>query len=171
MSELPQLLVIEDDKDVREAIIDSLSLLEIEITSAENGEDGLAAIKAKKFHAVLSDINMPKMNGLEVLMKTRESGLEVPFIVLSGFGDKSNTVEALRLGAFDFLDKPFDISHLESVVLKALELGQLIAHIDAEFAAAQTGANVTADTIKLFTIKKKLLLMKYMNSQPGKGNK
>jgi DNA-binding NtrC family response regulator len=171
MSEIPQLLVIEDDKDVREAIIDSLSLLEIEITSAENGEEGLAAIQAKKFHAVLSDINMPKMNGLEVLKKTRESGLEVPFIVLSGFGDKANTVEALRLGAFDFLDKPFDISHLEGVVLKALELGKLISQIDAEFAAAQTGSNVTADAIKLITIKKKLLLMKYMNSQPGKGNK
>jgi YesN/AraC family two-component response regulator len=119
----PILLVVEDDFEVRETITSSLFDVTATIMTADNGKDGFEKILQFNPQAVLTDISMPMMTGLEMIREVRQAGKETPIIVLSGFGDRNNTTEALRLGAMDFLHKPFDIDELNLVVNMALALG------------------------------------------------
>lgn len=120
---LPTLVIVEDDPEVRETITGSLLDVRATIITAENGKQGFEKVLQFKPQAVLTDISMPIMNGLEMIREIRKSGIETPIVVLSGFGDRNNTTEALRLGAMDFLHKPFDIDELNKVVNLALALG------------------------------------------------
>ena len=81
-----------------------------------------------KFDAIVCDINMPKMTGLDFLMELRKQDALCPFVVITGHGDKAAAVEALRFGAFDFLDKPINLENLVKVVERAIELGLKINH-------------------------------------------
>src|SRR5690606_16298020 len=80
----------------------------------------------------LTDVNMPKLSGLELLARARAAGLVTPFIFLTGYGDKEKAVKALRLGAMDFLEKPWDEDRLVAVVLDALEFGFAMRGLEAE---------------------------------------
>jgi DNA-binding NtrC family response regulator len=121
------LLVAEDEAMLREILVDVLAPLNCSIFQAENGEEALKIIQAKSevdpITAVLTDINMPKMNGFQFMEAALKSGIQVPFIFLTAYGDKENMVKALRLGAFDFLEKPFDQKILLGVLQRALEVG------------------------------------------------
>lgn len=90
-----------------------------EIFTAENGKSGLAILKAHQVDCVVSDINMPVMNGVELLRHVREFDKSLPFIFYTGHGNRELMLEAAKLGAFDFLDKPF-LDGLEDVVKRAL---------------------------------------------------
>ena len=120
---LPILVVVEDDAEVRETITSSLLDVTATIVTAENGKQGLEKVLQLNPHAVLTDISMPVMTGLEMIREIRKAGKETPIVVLSGFGDRNNTTEALRLGAMDFLHKPFDIDELNKVVNLSIALG------------------------------------------------
>lgn len=133
MTYVPVLLIVEDDEDVRETLVDSLYEMNARIIIAENGLKGLEQIETFRPDAILSDINMPKMNGLEMLRNIRQKGFDTPVVMLSAFGDRANTVEALRLGAMDFLDKPCNIDSLVSVLEKALSLGAKIKNFEIEW--------------------------------------
>lgn len=133
MSQVPVLLIVEDDDDVRETLVDSLFTINAKIVIAENGLRGLEMVESNKPDAILSDINMPKMNGLEMLRNIRQKGYETPVVMLSAFGDRVNTVEALRLGAMDFLDKPTNIDNLILVLEKALALGARMKSFETEW--------------------------------------
>lgn len=126
------LLIVDDDSDFRTALAEMLQNHGITVKTASNGNEALALLSAPAVDAVLSDINMPDMNGLELLFHVRESGLDLPFVFLTGYADKERTIEALRLGAIDFLEKPFDAKQLVEVISKALELGIAMKEIAAE---------------------------------------
>jgi DNA-binding NtrC family response regulator len=121
------LLIAEDEELLREILVDSLQGLNCEIFQAENGEVALEMLKAKAnvdpISAVLTDINMPKKNGFEFMEGALKAGFKIPFIFLTAYGDKDNVVRALRLGAFDFLEKPFNQENLMEVLRRALEVG------------------------------------------------
>lgn len=121
-----KLLIVDDEKDIHEILEVMLSDVVTEIEHAFDGKEALEKIKSNTFHAVLSDINMPKLNGLELLKQVRSLGLNVPFVILTAFGDKEKAIEALKLGAFDFLDKPWEEENLKDVVGRSLELGLYI---------------------------------------------
>lgn len=118
-----KLLVVDDEEMIVEVLIASLELKYPNIEFARNGAEAFDKISQNKYHAILSDIQMPKMTGLQLLKKLREEKNMTPFIVLTAFGDKEKAVEALRLGAFDFLDKPWKEEQLVDTVGRALELG------------------------------------------------
>jgi DNA-binding NtrC family response regulator len=123
---LPQnrkILVVEDENDIREVILECLRPLDIHVDSAENGADALERIRIADYHLVLSDINMPKMNGIELLENVRQIGKKPPFVYLTAYGDKERTLEALRLGVFDFVEKPFHPETLLGVVKRGIEVG------------------------------------------------
>lgn len=122
MSESKKLvLVVDDDEDIRDILTLQIEELEYEWISAVNGVEGLEMIKSNpEIDIVISDVTMPKMNGIEFLRATRESGFEKPFIVLTGNATKNMALEALRLGAFDFLEKPYDPSHMMSLFTSAM---------------------------------------------------
>ncbi|MFZ3229036.1 MAG: response regulator [Pseudobdellovibrio sp.] len=117
------ILITEDDVELLQVLVDDLKDLGMEIITATNGKIGLELAKKHNFSMILSDISMPEMNGLEFLKSIRLHGLEVPFIVLSGNGDRQNTMMALRWGAFDFLDKPYEYEELLKKVKDASALG------------------------------------------------
>jgi len=159
------LLVVEDDQDVREAILDSIEHLDFEIITAVNGKEGLEKALLHRPTAILSDINMPLMTGLEFLAELRTQNIDTPFIVLTAFSDKLNTVNALRMGAFDFLEKPFDIDHLEKVVTTAIEAGVRLNLINEEISNIVAEKRLTEDqAMKIREAKKQILLMRYQST-------
>lgn len=162
VSILPSILVIEDDEDVREAVVESLSSIGVPIITAENGQEGLEKSVDKNICAIISDINMPVMSGLEFLEVFRKHGYDTPVIMLSAFGDKSNTVRALRMGAFDFLDKPFSLNDLEEKTTQALELGIHIKDLEIQINELEIDELLNEEQLKeIRLIKKKILLMRY----------
>ena len=90
-------------------------------TSAVDGKEGLAFLNKKQFDLVLCDIKMPKMDGIEVLQETNKKNINVPFIMLTGHGNVETAVEAMKLGAYDFISKPPDLNRLLTSVRHALE--------------------------------------------------
>ena len=118
-----RLLIVDDEPDIRDTLELILQDHVSNITLAVSGLDALEKIEKEEFDAVLSDVNMPKLNGIELLRTIRKKGIYVPFVFLTGYGDKEKTVEALRLGAFDILDKPWEQENLIDVICNALELG------------------------------------------------
>ena len=118
-----QILLIEDEEPIRRVLVRILSEEneKYEITEADNGKDGLSLLEKKIFDLVLCDIKMPKMDGLEVLQNTNKIGINTPFIMLTGHGNVETAVEAMKLGAYDFISKPPDLNRLLTTVRHALE--------------------------------------------------
>lgn len=128
MDKRGRLLIVDDEVDIREVLRESLADHVDLIFEAGDGAEALEKLQTISVHAILSDINMPKMSGLELLRNLRKMGKNTPFIVLTGFGDKEMAIQALRLGAFDFLEKPFKEVNIIDVVDRAIELGKNIEH-------------------------------------------
>jgi sigma-B regulation protein RsbU (phosphoserine phosphatase) len=128
-SDLPlrTLLIVEDDSDLRELIANEVNNMGYTVIEAANGTEGLAAIKEKTIHAVLCDIIMPMMTGLELLATVRGLGLSTPFVFLTGRQTEENLLLAVRLGAYDFLRKPFETADLKATVERVLDVGIRIA--------------------------------------------
>lgn len=119
-----KVLLVDDEPDVREVVREILEDDITEIFEAGDGEEALDFLSKNSVDAILSDVNMPKLNGIEFLQKLRATGDLTPFVVLTAFGDKKMAVDALRFGAFEFLDKPWDRKQLKETMLRAIELGQ-----------------------------------------------
>jgi two-component system response regulator AtoC len=118
-----RLLIVEDEPDIREFLADRAAVIGAQVTLAANGKEALELVQSRSFEAVLSDIKMPIMTGLELLQRLRELGNNVPFVILTAFGDKTMVIDALKLGAFDFIDKPCLDENLFKTLNSALELG------------------------------------------------
>ena len=120
--------MIEDEEPIRRVLIRILEEenKDYEITECEDGKLGLNRLKKEDFDLVLCDIKMPKMDGVEVLQKARENSVNVPFIMLTGHGNVSTAVEAMKLGAHDFISKPPDLNRLLTAVRNALQIKNLV---------------------------------------------
>lgn len=127
-----ELLIVEDEEEILDLLLTILGDLRVSVdgvaravrlTPARNGKQALDLILKNWYDAILSDIHMPVMDGLDLLANLRGLGKEIPLVFLTGFGDKEHAVRALRLGCFDFLDKPFDVARLRAVVHRATEVG------------------------------------------------
>lgn len=123
---MAKILIIDDEKAIRNALKD---ILEHEKHTVEEAEDGAAGLeKAKKgaFDVVLCDIKMPKMDGLEVLEKLMAHNDDLPVVMISGHGTIDTAVDALKKGAFDYIQKPPDISRILVTVRNALDRKNLV---------------------------------------------
>lgn len=116
------LLIIEDELDLSSVIKDLLSPFFTNITCASNGEEAIAVLNATNPTLIICDLNMPKLNGIEFIQKLRALGNQVPVLILTGYGSKQHALSALRLGAADFIDKPFDSNDLIQSVERVLEI-------------------------------------------------
>jgi two-component system OmpR family response regulator len=112
MSERPKVLVIDDEPGVRDLISEALSLSGITAVSAADGLEALSFLRREKFDLLILDINMPKLDGLALLEKLRSEGMSVPVLMLSARADKADINQGLRIGADDYLTKPFSIEEL-----------------------------------------------------------
>lgn len=125
---MPKILIIEDEDAIRRVLIKIIknenSTYEVE--EAADGIEGFEKIEAKDYDLVLCDIKMPKMDGVEVLEKAHVIKPEVPFIMISGHGELETAVQAMRLGAFDYISKPPDLNRLLNAIRNALDKKQLV---------------------------------------------
>jgi two-component system OmpR family response regulator len=112
MSQQPKVLVIDDEPGVRDLIGEALSLSEITAVQAADGLEALSFLRRERFDLLILDINMPKLDGLALLEKLRTEGMSVPVLMLSARADKSDINQGLRIGADDYLTKPFSIEEL-----------------------------------------------------------
>lgn len=122
---MAKILVVDDEKSIRDALSDILSEEKYEVLTAEDGEDGWAKLEQEKIDLVLCDIKMPKMDGMELLNKTSEEGLDVPFVMISAHGTIDTAVEATKKGAYDFIQKPPDLNRILLTVRNALDNSKL----------------------------------------------
>ena len=116
-----KVMIVDDEKHVRESLHQTLTLEDLEIESFDNARDALQHIEADWQGIVITDINMPEMNGVELLEQIQAIDSDIPVIVLTGHGNVSLAVEAMRLGAYDFLEKPFSVDVLIETVHRSLE--------------------------------------------------
>jgi len=122
-----RVLVIDDEAIVRDSIVAYLEDSGFDVIQAENGIEGIACFNANKPDIVLCDLRMPSMDGLSVLKEINQSNPQTPFIVVSGAGVMADVVEALRLGASDYLIKPIiDLEVLEHSVIRNLKQLRLV---------------------------------------------
>ena len=120
---MTRILLIEDEEPIRRVLVRILSeeSASYEIIQAEDGREGLSKLSKSIFDLVLCDIKMPKMDGIEVLQVAKKNGIHVPFIMLTGHGNIETAVEAMKLGAYDFISKPPDLNRLLTAVNHAIE--------------------------------------------------
>ena len=120
------LLIIDDEKAIRKTLTEILSFEGYKIDEAADGEEGLKKFKEKTYDAVLCDIKMPKIDGLDFLQKAVEANADVPIIIISGHGNIETAVEAVKKGAYDFIQKPPDLNRLLITIRNAMERNNLV---------------------------------------------
>jgi len=122
---MDKLLAIEDDETVRDVLRAFLGEKGFEVTLAENGEAGLDLLRSGKFDIILTDLVMPGVSGMDVLKEVVAARISIPVIVMTAHGTVQTAVEAMRLGAFDYITKPFNLDELMIVLEKALSVSKL----------------------------------------------
>lgn len=123
---MSKILVIEDDGKIRAILKEILEEKGHDVDEAPDGQEGYRKLEQGAYDLCLCDIKMPKMDGLEVLEKTKEAGVGTNFIIISAHGTIDIAVEAVKKGAFDFLQKPFDLGRLEITLRNALDKTTLV---------------------------------------------
>lgn len=123
---MPKILIIDDEQSIRNTLREILEYEKFEVGEAKNGEEGLKMLAKEKFDAALCDIKMPKMDGLEVLEKAMEQGIDTQFIMISAHGTIETAVEATKKGAYDFIQKPPDLNRLLVTLRNALDKSTLV---------------------------------------------
>ncbi|MBN4076092.1 sigma-54-dependent Fis family transcriptional regulator [Gemmatimonas aurantiaca] len=124
---MSSVLVIDDKDSMRKMLAETLTSEGYQVETAPNGRAGLEMARDNGFDVVLTDLKMPEMSGIEVLKGVKELDVDTAVIVMTAYGTVQDAVEAMRIGAYDFISKPFETSHLNVLVEKALENKRLQA--------------------------------------------
>ena len=124
---MAKILVIDDERSIRNTLKDILEFEKHQVSLAENGKLGLEVAQNNVFDLIFSDIKMPEMDGIELLVHLKEREIDVPIIMISGHGNIETAVECIKKGAFDFIEKPIDLNRLLVTVRNALERNTLVA--------------------------------------------
>ena len=123
---MSKILVIDDERAIRNTLKEVLEYENHEVDLAEDGPSGIELFNSNSYDIVLCDIKMSKMDGIEVLQKIGESSADIPIIMISGHGNIDTAVEAIKKGAFDFLEKPLDLNRLLITIRNATDKSSLI---------------------------------------------
>jgi two-component system response regulator AtoC len=115
------ILIVDDEKLVRSFLAETLQRRHHEVHTAENGQQALQLLKARSYDMVITDMKMPDITGMELLKKVKELYPSIIVIVITAYGSIENAVEAMRLGAFNYLIKPFSPDTIEAIIDKANE--------------------------------------------------
>ncbi len=127
---MPKVLIIDDERSVRNSLRDILEYEKFNVDEAEDGHSGLEKLKNSAYDLVLCDIKMPRMDGIEVLEKMMDF-TDVPVVMISGHANIETAVEAIKLGAFDYISKPLDLNRLLVTVRNAMDRTSLVQETKA----------------------------------------
>ena len=158
MSNKVDVLVVDDEESIREVIEEFAVMKGFSCATAENGIIALEKFKIHDPALIISDISMPGMSGLEFLEKVRIDGLSAAVVMLTAHDDSVRIIEALRLGAIDYLTKPFDADELLGKLGSWIELGSRLKELRTENAENTRGdTSKQLRMIELFQLKNKKL--------------
>ena len=149
------ILIVDDEELILENLEALLKDQADNIYTALNGELALEILKREQIHCVISDIKMPVMDGIELIKQARGAGFEIPFIFFTAHGNSNLMMEAVKYGAFDFIDKP-NFNNLEETVLRGLQEG---------FKISNNESIIESNSEKVFSEYRKLLGQKSGSSE------
>ena len=116
----PRILIVDDEPSIRRVLAAHLRRDGYQVDAAEHGAQAIERLEAQPYHLLVTDLQMPVLGGLELLAWCREELPGLPVIIITAFGTVHSAVEALKLGAHDYITKPFDLTELRNVIGKAL---------------------------------------------------
>ncbi len=116
-----RILIVDDEATIRASLVESLTREGYDITAAESGEEALVKTHNQKFDLVITDLKLPGVSGIEILQALRNQGNSTPVIMMTAYGDVDTAVSAMRLGAYDFIPKPFKLGAMKKQVRAALK--------------------------------------------------
>ena len=123
---MSKILIIDDERSIRRTLKEILEFENYEVEAVEDGIAGVKEALANSYDVIFCDIKMPQMDGMEVLTKLKNDGLETPIIMISGHGNIETAVESIRNGAYDFIEKPLDLNRILVTIKNALEKTDLV---------------------------------------------
>jgi DNA-binding NtrC family response regulator len=123
---MAKILIIDDERSIRNSMKEILQFEGHEVIVAEDGMEGLVAVKSGHPDVVFCDIKMPKMEGIEVLERVKEFAASTPVIMITGHGTIETAIESIRKGAYDFIEKPLDLNRLLITIKNATDKQELI---------------------------------------------
>ncbi len=119
------ILIVEDEKILRISLSDALKDEGYTVLAVMNGKEALAAIEQGEFSLIITDIRLPDISGMEILTQSMQIAAAVPVVMMTGYGNIKDAVESMRIGAFDYITKPFDLEEMFVTVSKALEVNAI----------------------------------------------
>ena len=135
-----KIIIVDDDPEALETLSDVLEDEGHKILSANSGKEAIAEVIEEKPQVILLDIKMPDMDGIEVLRRIKKIDKDIPVIMITAYGSMGSVIEAMRLGAYDYLNKPFDLDKMKILIKRALEtqiltkkLGYLVSELEKEY--------------------------------------
>ena len=153
---MPKILVIDDEAAIRGALKEILEYESYEVSEAEDGITGIKLAEKENFDLIFCDIKMPKMDGIEVLEKLKEKGIETPVVIITGHGTVETAVEALKKGAYDFIQKPLDLNRVLVTVRNASNQTALVQETKTlrKKVNKVLGSNIVGESKSIGEIKK-----------------
>ncbi len=154
-----KILVVDDDLSTRESLEIFLKENKFIVILAQDGQEGMELFEKEKPGLVITDLKMPQSNGIELLRKIKKIDINIPVIIITAFDDMGSTIEAMQIGAYDYIEKPLDIAKLKFVITRALETSYLSRKLEiAELGVpAQDNENIIiGKTPKIRDILKKI---------------
>lgn len=121
-----KILIIDDERSIRNSLKEILADEGYEVDVAENGAQGCAMVEKEKYSVIFCDIKMPEMDGMEVLDRFAQMGVDAAVVMISGHGDIDTAVECIKKGAFDFIQKPLDLNRILITIKNATEKVSLV---------------------------------------------
>jgi DNA-binding response OmpR family regulator len=162
---MKNILVIEDDRKMRDGLVEILTDEGYNVESAENGQQGVEKIKIKEFDVILTDLIMPLMGGMEVLMEIKHIKPRTHVIMITAFGTIENAIEAMKAGASDYITKPFKIDEVQTkirMVLATAEIDKYPQILESDVIKAISNP-IRKDTVKLLNKTGKLKFTEIKN--------
>jgi DNA-binding NtrC family response regulator len=146
---MAKILIVDDEKNIRDTLKEILEFEKYQTIEASNGEQAFEVLSSEKIDVTLCDIKMPKLDGIELLEKVAEEGIDTQFIMISAHGNIDTAVEATKLGAFDFIQKPPDLNRLLIAVRNAIEHGSLKQQTKVLKKKVQRQSNIVGDSASI----------------------
>ena len=120
VEKLKKILIIDDERSIRATLKEILEFEKYLVETAQDGIEGYKMAEEKNFDLIFCDIKMPKIDGIETLKKIVENNILTPVVMISGHGDIETAVHTLKIGAFDYIEKPLDLNRVLTCVKNAL---------------------------------------------------
>jgi len=153
---MANILIVDDEKSIRKTLREILEYESYQVDEAVDGQEVMNKLKETQYDAILLDIKMPKLDGMDVLAKMQELAMDTPVIMVSGHGTIDTAVEAVKKGAYDFVPKPMDLNRLLISLRNALEKRSLVTETKVLKRKVTKSREMLGDSPAIVKIKEKI---------------